>query len=81
MQWNDFQSNVSKALNDFRKEEDFFDVTLVSGDQQHIPAHKLVLSASSELFRRILKKIAQVDPFIYLTGFSSKELYLVMDYI
>ena len=81
LQWNDFQSNVSKALNDFRKEEDFFDVTLVSDDQQHIPAHKLVLSASSELFKSILKKIAQVDPFIYLSGFSSKELNLVMDYI
>ena len=82
LQWrNDFQSNISKAINDFRKEEDFFDVTLVSDDQQHIPAHKLVLSASSELFRSILKKIAQVDPFIYLSGFSSKELYLVMDYI
>ena len=81
MQWNDFQSNVSKALNDFRKEEDFFDVTLVSDDQQYIPAHKLVLSATSELFKSILKKIAQVDPFIYLSGFSSKELNLVMDYI
>ena len=58
-----------------------FDVTLVSDDEQHIAAHKLVLSASSEFFKNIIKKAKHSNPMIYLSGFKSKDLYLVMDYI
>jgi len=58
-----------------------FDVTLVSDDEQHIAAHKLVLSASSEFFKNIIKKTKHSNPMIYLNGFKSKDLFLVMDYI
>ena len=61
--------------------EHLFDVTLVSDDEQHIAAHKLVLSASSEFFKNIIKKAKHSIPMIYLSGFKSKDLYLVMDYI
>ena len=81
LKWNDFQSNASKSFRCLRKEEDFFDVTLVSDDEQHIAAHKLVLSASSEFFKNILKKTSHSNPLIYLNGFSSKYLQLMMDYI
>ena len=81
LKWNDFQSTVSKSFGVLRQEADFFDVTLVSDDEQHIPAHKLVLSASSDFFRNILRKASHSNPMIYLSGFSSKELHFVMDYI
>ena len=58
-----------------------FDVTLVSDDEQHISAHKLVLTASSELFKNILKKANHSNPMIFLSGYKSKDLLLVMDYI
>ena len=61
--------------------EHLFDVTLVSDDEQHIAAHKLVLSASSEFFKNIIKKAKHSNPLIYLSGFKSKDLLLVMDYI
>ena len=48
LKWNDFQSNVSKSFNTLRREEELFDVTLVSDDEQHIQAHKMILSASIE---------------------------------
>ena len=76
-----FESNISKTFSDVRREEDFFDVTLVSDDQQHIAAHKLVLSASSELFKNILKKNSHSNPLIFLSGFNSKDLNYVLDYI
>merc|ERR1712155_301395 len=72
LKWNDFRSNASKSFSCLRKEEDFFDVTLVSDDEQHIAAHKLVLSASSEFFKNILKKTSHSSPLIYLNGYSSK---------
>ena len=81
LKWNDFQSNVSKTFSYFRTEESFFDVTLVSDDHHHIAAHKLVLSASSKFFKDILCKTQRSNPMIYLSGFSSKDLNLVMDYI
>ena len=81
LKWNDFQSNASKSFRCLRKEEYFFDVTLVSDDEQHIAAHKLVLSASSEFFKNIFKKTSHSNPLIFLNGFSSKYLQLIMDYI
>ena len=68
-------------LSSLRQEEHLFDVTLVSDDEQHILAHKLVLTASSELFKNILKKAKHSNPMIFLSGYKSKDLLLVMDYI
>ena len=81
LKWNDFQINASKTFRDLRREEDFFDVTLVSDDEKHIAAHKLVLSASSEVFKNILRKASHSNPMIYLNGFNSKDLNLIIDYI
>ena len=38
LRWNDFQSTVSQSLGLLRKEEDFFDVTLVSEDHSQMSA-------------------------------------------
>ena len=53
LKWNDFQFNVSKSFSTLRKEQDFNDVTLVSDDGEVLSGHKVVLSASSEFFKRI----------------------------
>ena len=81
--WNQFQSNITKALSDLRKDSDFFDVTLVTEDLQHISAHKMTLSASSDLFKTILKRTQSSNPhpLIYLSGVSAKDLNFVLDYI
>ena len=79
LKWNDFQINASKTFRDLRREEDFFDVTLVSDDEKHIAAHKLVLSASSEVFKNILRKASHSNPMIYLNGFNSKDLNLIIN--
>ena len=81
LKWNDFQNNVSKSFNSLRQEEHFFDVTLVSDDEEHISAHKVVLSASSEFFKNILKKSSHRSPMIFLSGVNSKDLLSIMDYI
>ena len=55
LKWNDFQTNVTSSFSKLRNEDEFFDVTLVSDDQQQVSAHKLVLSSCSEYFKNILK--------------------------
>ena len=81
LKWNDFQSVVSQSFSVLRREEDFFDVTLVSDDEVQISAHKLVLSACSSFFKSILKRNSHSHPLLYLSGVDSKSLGLVLDYI
>ena len=50
LKWNDHTSNMSVAFQEMRKNEDFFDVTLVTDDGE-IRCHKLVLGACSPQFR------------------------------
>ena len=81
LKWNDFQSVVSKSFSALRKDEDFYDVTLVSEDHTQISAHKLVLSASSQFFKSILRKNSHSHPLLYLSGVDSTSLGFVLDYI
>ena len=82
LKWNDYQSNVTKTFGSLRRESDFYDVTLVSDDEQLVSAHKVVLSSSSEFFKNILKKTKEnKNPLIFLSGVESKNLNLILDYI
>ena len=81
LKWNNFEANASKFFRNLRKEEHFYDVTLVSDDEQIVSAHKLVLSASSHFFKNILKKTTHSNPLVYLPGVKSADLNFIIDYI
>ena len=81
LKWNDFQSNVSKTFSNLRKEQDFFDITLLSNDGEAVSAHKVVLSASSEFFKSVLRIADHSKPMIYLNGVDYKVLNNILDYI
>ena len=77
LNWNDFTSNVTKSFQSLRKEEDFFDVTLVGDDFKHVTAHKLVLSSCSEYFKKVFsnnKKYVQSQAMICLEGLNYDDL-------
>ena len=81
LKWNAFQENVSSSFSKLRKEEDFFDVTLVTEDAKLLNAHKVVLSAASDFFKTVLRRADHVKPLIYLHGVGSSQLVHIMDYI
>ena len=81
LKWSDFQSVVSQSFSVLRQEADFYDVTLVTDDHTQISAHKLVLSASSDLFKSILRKNHLSHPLLYLSGVDSTSVGFVLDYI
>ena len=81
LKWTDFQSVVSQSFSVLRQEADFYDVTLVSDDHTQISAHKLVLSASSDFFKSVLRKNPHSHPLLYLSGVDSTSLGFVLDYI
>ena len=84
LKWNDFSSNVHKSFKKLREEEDFFDITLVGDDCEHVTAHKLVLASSSEYFKKIFsknKKFFQSQSMICLEGLNQSDLNNILDYI
>ena len=81
LQWNDFKANVNSAFGRLRDDKEFTDVTLVCEDGQHLEAHKLILSASSPLFEKILQNGKHPHPLIYLKGFKSKDFEAILDFL
>ena len=80
LRWNDFDTNISSSLRELREDKVLFDVMLVSGRDQ-VPAHKVILSASSPLFRDILTRNPHHHPLLYLGGVSAANLKYVIDFI
>ena len=82
LKWNEFQTNAAASFKRLRNEDDFYDVTLVSDDQQQMSAHKLVLSSCSDYFKNILKKNNKNSHMtLCIEGISFTELNSVLDYI
>ena len=81
LKWNDFWASVSQTFSSLRKEKELCDVTLVSDDEVQVPAHKLILSASSSFFKSIFKNNTHPHTLIYLSGVDSTNLEFLLDYI
>ena len=81
LKWNDFASNVSNSFSRLRQETRLYDVTLVSNDHQQVSAHKLVLSACSEVFSTIFNSNNGSNMMLYLDSLNVRELNTMLDYI
>merc|ERR1712240_677696 len=80
LRWNDFESNISVAFRELRDEKDFFDVTLACEDNQ-VSAHKVILSACSPFFRKVLRRNPHQHPLLYLKGVKYQELLSVLNFM
>jgi len=80
LRWDDFESKMSQSFRSLRDDKDFFDVTLCC-DSGQVEAHKVIISASSSFFRRVLKKNPHQHPLLFLRGVEYKELMAVLDFM
>merc|ERR1719178_150098 len=80
LRWNDFEANISGALQELRDDKDFFDVTVACEDEQ-IQAHKVILSACSPFFRSVLKRNPHQHPLLYLKGVKFSDLQSVLNFM
>ena len=80
LRWNDFEANISGALQELRDDKDFFDVTVACEDEQ-IEAHKVILSACSPFFRSVLKRNPHQHPLLYLKGIHHRELLAIVTFM
>ena len=68
------------AFKELKDAGEFFDVTLACEDET-FEAHKVILSASSPFFRKVLSRIKQNHPYIYLKGILHRDLAKILDFI
>ncbi|CAG9771287.1 unnamed protein product [Ceutorhynchus assimilis] len=73
LRWNDFHSSILSSFRHLRDEEDFVDVTLAC-DGCSFTAHKVVLSACSPYFRRLLKANPCTHPIVILRDVQHKDM-------
>ena len=81
MNWRDFQKNIARSCIGWREEDDFTDVTLVSGDGKFHRAHKIILSSGSTFFMNILQNAKHPQPLIVLKGIKDHNLNAILDYL
>ena len=72
--WNEYGKAASETLKNLITDQEFTDVTLTCDDDDQIHAHKIVLSSSSPVFRRMLLKNPHQHPLIHLRGVSTVDL-------
>merc|ERR1712129_131001 len=74
----DFTGSAFKVL---YSESDFTDVTLVCNEGKQVKAHKVILSSSSILFRKILMANPHQNPLIYLKDVEYLDLQSIVQFI
>merc|ERR1712096_285847 len=78
---NEFESCASGAIKNLFSDKNFTGVTLACDDDKQIAAHKVVLSACSPFFQRILLNNPHQHPLIFLKGMRYDDLQSVMQFI
>ena len=79
--WENFSKHQLLFLKYLYQEGQYSDVTLVSDDQTQFKVHKIVLSASSTVFKNIIDNNPTPHSLIYLRGIKSCELESILQFI
>ena len=79
--WHTYTDHLREMLHDMMTSNELTDVTLVSEDKKQFKAHKVVLSASSTVFKSIISENYSTNSVIYLRGILSYEIESILQFI
>merc|ERR1712026_556487 len=79
--WQTFSEHLQQMLKSLHQHQLYSDVTLVSDDQTQFKAHKIVLSACSPVFKKIIDSNPSQHPLIYLRGIQSYEMESILQFM
>jgi len=80
LQHSDLGQQYRDGFRELREAEELLDVTLACEDDT-LDVHKVVMSASSPFFRKVLSKTKQSHPFIYMKGIKFEYLKVIVDFV
>jgi len=80
LQHSDLGQQYRDGFRELREAEELLDVTLACEDDT-LDVHKVVMSASSPFFRKVLSKTKQGHPFIYMKGIKFEYLKIIVDFV
>ena len=81
LNWHTFSEHLKLTFKDLYQDGKYSDVTLVSDDQTQFKAHKIVLSACSPVFKKIIDSNPSQHPLIYLRGIQSYEMESILQFM
>ena len=81
VKFDDHLDNIATSFKKLMESNDFSDVTLVCEDNHHIDAHRVILSASSPIFMKMLISNKHKNPLIYMRGLKAKNMLSILDFI
>ena len=81
LNWHTFSDHLKLMFKDLYQERSHSDVTLVSDDQTQFKAHKIVLSACSPVFKKIIESNPSQHPLVYLRGIQSHEMESILQFM
>ena len=77
----DFNTNATTTFAELWNDKDFSNVTLMTMDDKHLRANKIILSSGSTFFKNIFQRYSYENPLIYLNDIQYEYLELVIKFI
>jgi len=78
--WPDHASDRNSSIKGMLEKQSFVDVTIACDDDQ-VEAHKVLISAASPFFQKVLERNPHAHPLLYLRGTLKKDVSAVLDFI
>jgi DNA-directed RNA polymerase subunit RPC12/RpoP len=76
-----WHNHVDNLANEVKQDDSFFDVTLATNGG-FVKAHRLILAASSPLFKNTLLGMRHIqDPILYMRGVEQEDLRMIIGFI
>lgn len=79
--WNSYSDHCTELLQNINNTKNFSDITLVCEDLTQINVHKVVLSACSPVFKKLISSNPHPLPLIFLRGVSREVLKSLVDFM
>ena len=81
MLWPSYEDHLLEMMQFLLNSNEYGDVTLVCEDKKLFTAHKVILCASSKMFKTLLSKNSEENLLIYFDGIQSHQMKSILHYI
>ena len=78
--WDKFEAFTSRSFRHLLGDEDLSDMTLVTADDQHIKAHKVILSSASSYFKTVIQTNPGISRYL-VNNIAYKDLQMIIKFI